>query len=171
MARHGPGRALKHGHVAHLYLFQRLCPGDGADVQIQILHLDVVPAAGQGLCPLPGTENAGKAVREHHPVIDDLGGVVPALVGYREETPLVNTCDHEADGVHMGAQHDLFSLALFMADQIAHGVGGDGVHIGGGHLLQHLCDTVLLPARGPGGGHQGLMELQHIKHPVHLLPQ
>ena len=78
--------------------------------------------------------------------------------------------DDKADGVHMGGQHDPLAGAFFMADQIAHGVGGDLVHKGRGQLLQHLGHAGLLRAGGTGGRRQLPMKLQNIKHSAHLLP-
>ena len=147
------GQALKDGHIADLHLLGSVSVIGGANVHVQIGHFDARPAARQGLCPLSGTNNAPETAGELHPGVDDLGGIVPADVGDGQKALFVNAGDHKADGVHVGTQHDFLALALFMADQIAQSVGGDLVHIRGGHFFQNGSDTGLLGARGTCRGH------------------
>lgn len=48
----------------------------------------------------------------------------------------------------MGGKQDLGPTPLFMADQVAQGVCGTGIHVGGGQGAEHPGDSPSLP-EGP----------------------
>ena len=96
---------------------------------------------------------------------------MPPHPGDAGKAPVIHADDLETDGIHVGTQHHPVAGALFMADEIAHGVGLHRIHQRGGQLPQHLSDAGMLAAGGPGGGNQPGMEVQKIKHRLHLLPQ
>ena len=124
----------------------------GPDVDEQVLHLGVL-----GLFILaPEEHRAHNAALEGHLPGNGIGRLQPAHRRHPEEAGRLHIRDHQADLVHMGAQHELFAAdARFIGDQVPQRVPADLLAMGDGQAADGFRHPIL-PAGGAIGCRQGV---------------
>ena len=123
----------------------RLLSGGGSNVQVQVSHGSLFRRGAH----LGGDDAAG-AVLEAHRGVDHSVGVNAADGSHSQKALVVDVGHHQANAVHVGGKHEPGATSLFAAHEIAHGVPGDLIHIGTGHLFDDLCHSPLGPRWAKG---------------------
>ena len=147
------GSCVKYGGVPHLYHGLGLGLILSANVNVKVIQFPIL-----GLHLPLDSHHAPGAVAEPDGGAGQVVGGQAAHLAEAQVAMLVDVGDDEADGVHVGGKHHPGAGALLVADQVAQGVGGDLVHIGGGQGPNgggHLT----LVARGAVAGVEGLHDL------------